>query len=376
MRVAFVSNFLSVHQQPLCDALAHTPNVDFRFIALSPISHTREKMGWNDLNDTAYVIKAYEDTEKDKALDYVSGADVAIFGHDKADIYFKCAIKNKHTIVYRCSERIYKHGRWRAISPRGIISRWKTYYRYPKHNQYLLCSSAYAAKDFAILGSFIGKSFKWGYFPPVDSYDIEKRIGQKSIGSIFWAGRMLQWKHPEIAIDIAERLRERKIQFNMNIAGDGPLFHDIQERVEKANLKQFVHLLGNCTPEVVREYMASSQVFLATSDYQEGWGAVINEAMSEGCAVVACEAMGSVPYLIQTGENGYSFPLGENSVAYEQVEKLLVNRDLCEKFMKSAYHTIRGEWCAERAAQRLIHLSSALLNGECCDYPSGPCSKA
>lgn len=376
MRIAFISNFLSAHQQPICDVLAHMSDVEFRFIALTPISQTRKQMGWEDLNDTFYVIKAYIDAEDQKALDFVSSADVAIFGHDKVDIYFKSAIRNRHSIVFRCSERLYKRGRWRAISPRGIRNRWNTYYRYPKDKQYLLCSSAYAAKDFALLGSYLGKSFKWGYFPPADSYDIEHRISQKKVSSIFWAGRMLSWKHPEIAITIAKRLREKQIPFEMNIAGDGPLFYNIQEMVRNAELEQCVHLLGNCLPETVRKHMADSQIFLATSDYQEGWGAVVNEAMAEGCAVVGCEAMGAVPYLIQSGENGYSFRFGKNDAAYEQVEKLLLNNELCDRIMKGAYLTIQKEWCADCAAQRLIQLSSALQNGECCDFSSGPCSKA
>ena len=58
MKIAFISNFLSAHQQPVCDALAHMLDVEFRFIALTPISQTRKQMGWKDLNDTDYVIKA------------------------------------------------------------------------------------------------------------------------------------------------------------------------------------------------------------------------------------------------------------------------------------------------------------------------------
>ena len=50
--------------------------------------------------------------------------------------------------------------------------------------------------------------------------------------------------------------------------------------------------------------MERADIYLATSDRQEGWGAVINEAMNSGCAVVADHMMGAVPYLISHEENG------------------------------------------------------------------------
>lgn len=240
----------------------------------------------------------------------------------------------------------------------------------------MLCASAYAAKDYALLGAFYRKSFKWGYFPPNKHYDFERHILKKKQRSIFWAGRMITCKHPEIAVEIGKRLKDNHVEFNMRIAGDGPLLQNLKERIEAEGLEKNIQIFGNCSQEKVRQYMAESQIFLATSDYQEGWGAVVNEAMAEGCAVVGCEAMGAVPYLIQSGENGYSFGLGEIDTAYEQIKQLLENGDLCCDIMKSAYLTIQNEWNANCAAHRLISLSSALLSGNSCSFSSGPCSKA
>lgn len=377
MRIAFISNFLSLHQQPLCEALFHAHGVEFRFIALTPISQNRKQMDWEDINDECYVIKTYADEEKkQEALQFISSANVVILGYDKVDIFFQSAVKNKAAIIYRYSERLYKRGRWHVFSPRGIWNRWKTYFRYPTKKQYLLCTGAYVAKDYALLGSFLGKCFKWGYFPPSDQYDIEQRILQKKPGTIFWAGRLLSWKHPEIAIMVAKQLQDDQISFEMNIAGDGPMLQSMKSLIMKEGLEKKVHLLGSCTPEVVRQYMAESSIFLATSDYQEGWGAVVNEAMSEGCAVVGSEAMGSVPYLIQSGKNGYSFPFKKADIACKYVEELLLDSKSCHNIMKSAYLTIQNEWNGNCAAHRLVLISDSLLNRGDCNFTSGPCSKA
>lgn len=377
MRIAFISNFLSLHQQLLCESLFCIPDVEFRFIALTPISQERKQMDWSDINDECYVIKAYINEEKkQEALGFVSGANVVILGYDKDDIFFQNSIRNKAAIIYRYSERIYKRGRWRALSPRGLWHRWETYFRYPKENQYLLCAGAYVAKDYALLGSFRGKCVKWGYFPPSNQYDIEQRILQKKPGTIFWAGRMLSWKHPEIAITVAKQLQDEKIAFEMNIAGDGPMFQSMKRLLVQERLEERVHLLGNCAPEEVRQHMADSCIFLATSDYQEGWGAVVNEAMAEGCAVVGSEAMGSVPYLIQSGKNGYSFPFKKVNIACQKVKELLLDSKCCHSVMKSAYLTIQNEWNGKCAAHRLVLMSNSLLNGDKFSFTSGPCSKA
>lgn len=377
MRIAFISNFLSLHQQPLCEALFYTPGVEFRFIALTPMSQDRKQMDWDDVNDECYVIKTYVNEEKKQdALEFVSSANVLILGYDKDDIFFQVAVRNKAAIIYRYSERLYKRGRWRVLSPRGLWNRWKTYFRYPTRKQYLLCAGAYVAKDYALLGSFLGKCFKWGYFPPSNQYDIEQRILQKKPGTIFWAGRLLSWKHPEIAIMVAKQLQDDQISFEMNIAGDGPMFQSMKSLIMQEGLEKKVHLLGNCTPEEVRQYMAESSIFLATSDYQEGWGAVVNEAMSEGCAVVGSEAMGSVPYLIQSGKNGYSFPFKKADIACKYVEELLLDSKSCHNIMKSAYLTIQNEWNGNCAAHRLVLMSDSLLNKSDCNFISGPCSKA
>ena len=38
-------------------------------------------------------------------------------------------------------------------------------------NFYVLCASAYTPLDYARQFDFIGKTYKWGYFPKVKQYD-------------------------------------------------------------------------------------------------------------------------------------------------------------------------------------------------------------
>ena len=77
--------------------------------------------------------------------------------------------------------------------------------------------------------------------------------------------------------------------------------------IREKKLEDCVHMLGAMSPDEVRKHMEQANIFLFTSDRNEGWGAVLNEAMNSGCAVVASHAIGSVPYLIKNGNNGYIY---------------------------------------------------------------------
>ena len=122
-----------------------------------------------------------------------------------------------------------------------------------------------------------------------------------------------------------------------------------------------VHLLGAMEPDEVRQHMEKSSVFVFTSNRQEGWGAVLNEAMNSGCAVVASDVIGSAPFLIDDNVNGMLFKHNDLDDFIGKVETVLADEDLCFDLGKRAYETIINHWNAQNAADRLIELCSALL---------------
>jgi glycosyltransferase involved in cell wall biosynthesis len=122
--------------------------------------------------------------------------------------------------------------------------------------------------------------------------------------------------------------------------------------------------------------MQKSDIFLFTSDKNEGWGAVMNEAMSSACVPIACREIGSAPYLVQHGENGLIYDKrGKNSL-YANVTRLLDDAALRERLQKNAYETMQKVWNADTAADRLLHLTDCIRKGVETGYTSGPCSRA
>lgn len=212
-------------------------------------------------------------------------------------------------LTFKYSERIYKEGFKRWQQPLRVI---KNYARgWSKKNHYLLCASAYTYADFSKTFNFHNRAYKWGYFPAVKKYEnFESIMANKQPASILWVARLIEWKHPDASIRVAERLRNDGYRFKLNLIGSGVMAQEIGQSIRDKGLTDCVEMLGAMKPEQVREHMEKAEIFLFTSDFNEGWGAVLNESMNSGCAVVASHAIGSVPFLIRDGVNGLIYKTG------------------------------------------------------------------
>ena len=134
--------------------------------------------------------------------------------------------------------------------------------------------------------------------------------------------------------------------------------------------------VGFLSPEEVREQMEEADIFLFTSDYREGWGAVVNESMNSGCALIAGHGIGAVPYLLKDGENGYVYRTGDEKEFIREGVRLVKDRENIEKFGRASYKRIAEEWNDKVAAERLYALCEGIVSGNIVSPPSGPCSVA
>lgn len=371
MKILFLSNFFNHHQSALSDALWEMSGGQYAFIEAGQIPAERKKLGYAVIQKP-YVLPL-RGNEK-TAADLIWDADVVITGSAPEYLIRKRIWAGK--LVFRYSERPLRHGieLWKYI-PR--IFRW--HWRNPCCKQiYLLCASAHTAGDYAKFGLFKKRAYKWGYFPEAKQYeDFEQMLSKKNSAQVLWCGRFLELKHPDDVIEAVHRLRMEGYRFELKFIGRGGMEVELRRMVKAFQLENQVEFLGSMPPEKVREHMEQAGIYLATSDRQEGWGAVLNESMNSGCAVVASHAIGSVPYLLKDGENGFVYESENVDMLCEQIRYLLEHPEEQLRLGREAYRTIIKEWNAQEAAERLIHLAEVILSGEKQPelYSSGPCSK-
>jgi len=376
VKVSFFSNSLIHHQLPLCLELVKKIGNNFTFVATEPITEERVKLGYVDMNhEYDFVLNAHEGKE-DEALKLLEESDVVIFGSAPERYMIERMKHNK--LTFRYSERPLKQGRLKLCNPHTLNTMLCLYTRYIFSPQYMLCASAYTAGDCALVGAYWNKAYRWGYFPMVNIYEkgeLDKKK-QSEVLQIVWAGRFLDWKHPMDAVLTAEYLRQNNVAFVMNVIGRGEEEACLKKAVKEKNLEAYVKFLGPMSPEAVRKYMEKANIFLFTSDKREGWGAVLNEAMNSGCAVVANKEIGSVPFLVKDGENGLLYNRKDKDDLKKKVLYLAENPETVKRLGNAAYETMVHQWNPSIAAQRFLELCQGLIEGKEVRFSSGPCSKA
>lgn len=377
MTFTFVSNYINHHQIPLCEALYQKLGEDYTFIQTMPMEEERVAMGWGvDLNKLPYVRCLYE-TEYD-CLKKIAESDVVLFGWTgREDIVTSRLATGKTTL--RVSERLYREGQWKAVSPRGLIAKYGEHIKYRNQNVCMLCAGAYTASDFRLIGAYPGKMFKWGYFTALRTYsdeEFEMMKPQNGVLHIVWAGRFIPLKHPEYVVRLAKALRGRGYDFRIHMLGDGEMEPMIRHDVESSGLSPLIRLYGYTAPEQVRDVMEKSHIHLFTSNYLEGWGAVMNEGMNSGCVEVVNAQVGAAPYLIRHGVNGLVYPDDRYEEMEELVLELFADWTRYRQLGRAAYETIRDTWNAEHAAKELLRFSESLLHGEITPAAAGPLSVA
>ena len=383
MNIVYISDYPTHHVIPLCEELYRLLGEEFLFISTKERIKEGESKSYNkgfayyhaESSDYPWCRSILNTDDTDICVERIETAD-AVITANTSDEYIKNRLK-AGGLTFRAHERWYRESDPGFLKlHRAIIGGFLHHGRYEK--LYMLCASAYTAKDSNSVGCFKGKCYKWGYFPETVMTDEAVLMQNKIRNRIVWAGRDLELKHPELAVYTAEYLKGKGIDLEMHIFG----IEKDSKYAALADIKGLsdrVLFHGTVSPETLRKELLRSEIFLMTSDRREGWGAILNEAMNSGCAVVASHAAGAVPFLIKDGENGFVYQSGNVRELTEKVGRLLQEEDLAFRLGKKAYETIRDLWNAEVAAERLITLVKTIKDGTEDPqklFADGPCSEA
>ena len=132
--------------------------------------------------------------------------------------------------------------------------------------------------------------------------------GEQRMLRILWIGRMLDWKRVDTLMRAFRRVRKQR-SAALLIVGEGP---------ERAYLERLAGAdrVVAAAPEwqdgkivfhdyvkndVARELMRRADVYVMPSNAEEGWGAAVSEALTEGCPVISTFEAGSSATLLPDG---------------------------------------------------------------------------
>lgn len=380
MIIVYVSNFLNHHQKLVADILYSTEGVEYTFVETVPMYNWLKKGGYTDYSQEPYVLKAWENIEnKQKTIDLVLTADIAIFSCPES-LQYQVIRAKTGKLTFDVSERWLKRGWLNLASPRLLKYLWYYFTVFNHKRVYKLCSSAFACGDHYKLHSFKDRCYKWGYFTKVDrnlNFEVSLNVStSETLHKLMWCARFLKLKHPELPIQMAARLKEKGYKFVLDMYGSGEELEKTRILTKLLNVEDVVCFKGNMPNDEILKAMREHEIFLFTSDKNEGWGAVANESMSNGCAIVASDAIGSIPFLVNDGVNGCVFESCNLDSLCKKVEWLLDNPKKRLQIAANAYQTMRDVWSPKNAANNFLNLVKILQGGNNSLPIDGPCSKA
>lgn len=376
MTLVFITNLIHHHQIPLADEFYRILGNGYTYITTKEMPEFLIKGGYADKSEKPYLLRANESEEKMKqALALIDTADVVIVGASHENIVKNRIRNNKLTFNY--SERWFKKRLWHYLRPGNIYHIIADHLRFFNKKSYMLCASAYARRDANLVGCYINKCFRWGYFTKVEEIDIDMILKSKPTRThLMWCARFLDWKHPELPVLLAYNLKKKGYDFKLNMFGSGEMMDKTKELAKDLDVLDVLEFKGNLQNDRILEEMRSHHIFLFTSDRYEGWGAVLNESMSNGCAVIASNEIGAAPYLIENGKNGLIFKSKDIDSLISKTEQLLNDKESRERLARNAYITLKEKWSPIVAARNFLMVAEAILknrfNNEL--IVEGPCS--
>lgn len=376
--IVFVTNFLNHHQFPLAKELYELTRGEFRFVELMRMPDAFKKSGYPEYESTSMLIKAWESPKnKEDANHLILDADVVLYGYleDDAIIYQRL---NRNKLTFEVGERWLKQGFFNLFSPRLIKSQIKYHFFYHDKPLYRLNASAYASADMQLMHSFNNKCFKWGYFTEINDLNSELIIEQRrDIHKIKFIsiGRLIKWKRHDLIIKAAKILKQKDYKFEVNIYGSGGEESNLMRMIMNYDLEDRIFLKGNKENSFLLNELRCHHACIFPSNRREGWGAVVNEAMSNACPVIGSHLVGAVPYLIKDNQNGLVFRSGDHKDLAQKMEMIINDSNLRESLSINAYNTMRNVWSPKCAARNLLNLVDAILYGKDKIPIEGPCSR-
>lgn len=368
MRVIYVSNFLNFHQTVFWDEFIKNPDVDFVF--LSTVDHSSERA--KAVLDRPYGAKSYSLSDIElKTL--LHSSDVLIVGACNDKRIFR-ELPRYHGILFHNSEHYWKSYRSLLGLAKRIGRMFEIRRRYRKTPPFFLANSSRLRQEM-VSWRILKQNrlvFRFGYYPPVNVLTPKKWSEKKDF---VFVGRILKWKRPEHSIAALDYVRVKKgIDFSLTFYGEGEYINKLKKSAARSPSSSNISFRGFISHDEVISAFNDAACFVFSSNKQEGWGAVLNEAMSCGVIVFASSEAGASKYLIQDGINGYLYR--DISDLYQKID-LFFSLPAKEKQLISinAQKTISDLWNEKTASARLFAVLHSIRNNEPFDsFSQGPLS--
>lgn len=139
--------------------------------------------------------------------------------------------------------------------------------------------------------------------------------------------------------------------YKLVLIGDGPEHQALVDYIQENKLDKHVQRIPFLSQEELAEIYQRAKCLICSSNNQETWGLVINEAMACGCPIIASNECGATHTLVQDGINGFRFSYGDIKELSDKIAALHQLDTKSHLAMCQASKIIIADWGLERFCQ-------------------------
>ncbi|MET3165125.1 UNVERIFIED_ORG: glycosyltransferase involved in cell wall biosynthesis [Arthrobacter sp. UYEF10] len=178
---------------------------------------------------------------------------------------------------------------------------------------------------------------------------------------ILFVGRLVDKKGVADLLKAVAMLPEKHLGVRVRIVGFGPLLEGL--KLDASKLGVNAEFVGALTSEEVAYAMSEAMIFVAPSKTApngdaEGFGLVFLEAAAQGLPIVAY-AHGGVVEAVEHNGNALLAPEGDVETLALNIEKLLENEELRDKFSSRGRDRVLNEFDIRRRTSMLEDIYDA-----------------
>lgn len=160
-------------------------------------------------------------------------------------------------------------------------------------------------------------------------------------------------KGMQCLMEFCKKLREDDINYLFHLVGNGEMFEDVKNFVDRENLKDRIILHGHIdNKEEMNRILRNSDLFFSPS-LSEGSPRVVIEAMSQGTPVMSTP-VGSLPGTFEDGKTIRFFDFNDSDKAIDIVKSYMTEPQKFELQRRSAYQMVANNFTIEKFLSKVF----------------------
>ena len=354
------------HQAAFVRALNTTDAVEVALVFQEGLSERRRKMGWNDPDYGA--ARKVVSPNPQEIEEFLGWGGVHIFsgaGYNQAmgeiqnrAFQLKQEKKFKLGVLSEAKNTQGLKGKARILDSFRKERSWKV------HLDFVLGFGSTGTDWYKLCGYNDSTLYQFPYTVETGIAS-EEKVTKSPYFRVVYVGQLIKRKNLTCLIKALQKISSSK--WELDIVGDGVEKERLKRLVEKLSLQDKIRFVGVLNNNEVRKKYANSDCLVLCSKF-DGWGAVVNEALSEGLPVVVSDKCGSADLVIQ-GQNGYVFKSNSPKSLSESLEKLMkLDVDLDKRL---EIRQMASSFSAPLVARYFVEILND-VKGLCSEKPSPP----